>query len=158
MAFVGQASSGELGVYTLVIGRAAIRRYAEALEERPLVEPVVDWQPVRVLVPTVSTRKPVLSLRDARGNVLRTIRPGCYSVGYVDQSPQHGIVVAGVGFPFIGLNPLDPAGRRTVRFVGQRWPSVRQVSGCGWLVAGTYRYWDPAHPRLGGTFRVVDRP
>jgi hypothetical protein len=158
MAYVGRSPSGELGLYTLMLGRAPVRRFAEPLEERPLVEPVVDWQPVRVLVPTVSIRRPIVSVRDAKGNILRTIRPGCYSAGYVDQSKRHGIIVAGVGFAFIGLNLLGPGGGNTVRFVGRRWPSAGQVSNCGWLETGLYRYWDPAHPRLRGTFRVVDRP
>jgi WD40-like Beta Propeller Repeat len=160
IAFIGEdTASGERGVYTVAVGGRPVRRYVQALEATPILEPALDWHPVRLLVPTVALRKPIVSLRDARGAVLRTIRPGCYGVAYVDRSRRHGIFFYGVGFPFIGFNVLGPANTKSVAFVGRRWPRARGFGGnCAWLRVGVYRYRDPAHPRLRGTVRVVDRP
>jgi len=159
IAFIGEdIHSGERGVYTVAVGGSPVRRYVQALEQTPILEPAVDWQPVRLLVPTVALRKPIVSLRDARGTVLRTIQPGCYGVAYVDRSRRHGIFFYGVGFPFIGFNLLGPANTKSVAFVGRRWPRARGFGGnCAWLRPGTYGYRDPAHPKLRGTIHVVDR-
>jgi dipeptidyl aminopeptidase/acylaminoacyl peptidase len=158
IAYTGRDSSGEVGLYMQYLGRGAVRLLAEPVRESPFLEPVVDWQPVRVLVASVSKRKPVVSLRDARGHRLRMVRAGCYSSGYVDRSAENGITFTGVGFSFIGLNPFGPSVRKTVRYVGRHWPKASHVRACGWIRPGRYRFWDPAHPRLRGTFTVVDRP
>ena len=107
MAFVAQSSSGELGVHTLAVGRAAIRRYVEALEERPLVDPLSTGSP------SASSSRPYRRASRSFRSGMQGQRPAHDSARVlqhriIDQSPRHGIVVAGVGFSFIGLNPSTP--------------------------------------------------
>jgi hypothetical protein len=168
LAYAGRLPSGEIGLYTQSVGGRATRVLAEPLRDRPPLEPVIDWQPVRILVVTVSVKKPILSLRDATGKLIRTLRPGCFVLGYVDRSKRHGITFRGVAPAFDGLNPFGvEASRRTVKIVGKFWPVANPERGCRytgprnrryWLLPGSYRYWDPAHPRIRGGFRVIDHP
>jgi dipeptidyl aminopeptidase/acylaminoacyl peptidase len=163
IAYAGRLPSGEIGLYKHLIGGSARRVLVEPLRDRPPIEPVLDWQPVRILVATVSDKKPILALRDATGKPLTTLRPGCYVLAYVDRSSRNGITSTG--------GTLDPFGkqaaRRTVKLVGGYWPVADPAGGCyytgprnrrDWLLPGTYRYWDPAHPRIQGSFRVIDSP
>jgi dipeptidyl aminopeptidase/acylaminoacyl peptidase len=166
IAYVGRASSSEIGLYAVSLGGRVTRVLAEPLRDRPPLEFALDWQPVRVLVATVSDRKPILSLRDAHGKLVNTLRPGCYAPGYVDRSKRHGITFR--GFREDNDEGMDPFGarvaRRTVKLVGSRWAGLSTQRGCssqvgrGWLRPGTYRYLDPANPRIRGSFRVTDRP
>jgi hypothetical protein len=170
IAYSGRLPSGEIGLYTHPIGGRATRVLVEPLRDRPPIEAVLDWQPIRILVATVSDKKPILSLRDAWGKLVKTLRPGCFVLAYVDRSKQHGITFRRVpdsGPEWDGLDPFGlRAAQRTVKIVGRLWP-VAEPSYCfyagprnrrEWLLPGRYRYWDPAHPQIKGGFQVIDRP
>jgi WD40-like Beta Propeller Repeat len=112
--------------------------------ERPFIQPSVDWQRLRVLVATVSDRKPIVSFRDARGHLVKTIRAGAFAYAYVDRSKRHGIMFSwGSG--------------TSASFVGRRWPKPVLTRPAEMLKPGVFRYWCPAHRREHGTFRVIDQ-
>jgi hypothetical protein len=146
VAFAGQSLDGVDAVYVRHFGGPLQRIVLNGDFERPFVETDIDWQQVRVLVATVSARKPFVSFRDGRGRRVKTIRAGAFALAYVDRSKRHGITFS--------TGPLSDS---SVPFVGRRWPNPVSWRSLAILRPGVYRYWCPAHPRERGTYRVIDR-
>jgi hypothetical protein len=144
VTFAGQTRDGLDIVYIRHLGARLQRIVVNTDHGRPFVQLSVDWQ--RILVATVSDRKPIVAFRDAKGHLVRTIRAGAYAFAYVDRSKRHGIT-----FSWGRISDL------TVPFVGRRWPKPTSILSRGILRPGVYRYWCPAHPRERGTYRVIDQ-
>jgi Tol biopolymer transport system component len=121
-------------------------------QQRPFVQASVDWQPIRVLVARVSNRKPVVSITDASGKPVRSLRAGLYVLAKVDRSARHGImVVASRGAP----RGRELGGTATFA-VGRFWPSLT-ASRLSSIPAGLVRFFCPAHRSERGSFRVFER-
>jgi hypothetical protein len=146
LAFAGRSSEGVDIVYVRHPSGVLQRIVINGDKERPFTQLSVDWQPVRVLAATVSTRKPFVSFRDAAGRRVSTVRAGVYALGYVDRSRRHGIRLS--------TGPLSDV---TVPWVGIRWPTSFTGKAAS-LQPGTISYWCPRHPQERGTLRIVDRP
>ena len=146
VTFAGQTREGVDIVYIRHFGGPLQRIVLNGDHERAFVQTSIDWQRVRILVATVSARKPFVSFRDARGHLVRTVRAGAYAFAYVDRSRRHGITFS-----------WGAVSSATVPFVGRRWPNPVSWRSMGVLRPGVYRYWCPAHPRERGKYRVVDR-
>jgi WD40-like Beta Propeller Repeat len=146
VAFAAQ-SGGVDAVYVRHFGGPLQRIVLNGDFERAFVQTSIDWQRVRVLVATVSDRKPYVSFRDAHGRRIKSIRAGAWALAYVDRSRRHGIT-------FSNGRISDS----TVPFIGRRWPSSVPWRSLALLRPGVYRYWCPAHRRERGTYRVVSRP
>lgn len=138
LTFAARSSDGTDALHTWRGG--PISRFVVSGDHWPFAQASVDWQPVRVLVATVSDRGPIVSMRDVNGRHVKTLRAGLYGVAIVDPTRRHGHV-----------SPRLTG--TTARFVGRLWPSLE-----GQLFAeigpGVHRFWCPAHPRERGSFRV----
>jgi dipeptidyl aminopeptidase/acylaminoacyl peptidase len=146
VAFAAQ-SGGVDAVYVRHFGGPLQRIVLNGDFERAFVQTSIDWQRVRVLVATVSDRKPYVSFRDAHGRRIKTIRAGAWALAYVDKSRRHGITFS--------WGPLSDS---SVAFVGRRWPNPVSWRSLTLMRPGVYRYWCPAHRRERGTYRIVSRP
>lgn len=158
LAFIGRPAGGGgyADLYQMEIGHAIHELNVGDSGDQPIAEDAVAWQPVRVLVETVSSRRPYVSLRDAQGHKLSTIRGGRLALAYVDHSKTGGWAWS--------LGPQGFVGGWTVKFTGTRWPKLfaagvdDQNSTSGDWKLGTVTYWDPKHKRRRGSFTVVDAP
>jgi dipeptidyl aminopeptidase/acylaminoacyl peptidase len=142
LTFAARSSNGTDALHTWRGG--PISRFVVSTDhERPFVQASVDWQPVRVLVATVSHRRPIVSMRDVNGRQVKTLRAGLYAFAIVDPSRRHSIVWP----PEIGTS---------ARFVGRHWPSLegQRLTEVG---PGLRRFWCPVHPRERGSYRVFDQ-
>lgn len=146
LAFAGRSSDGVDTVFVRHPSGVLQRIVISGDMERPFTQLSVDWQPVRVLVATVSARKPIVSFRDAAGRRVSTVRAGAWALAYVDRSRRHGIRLS-----------TGPLSDLTVPWVGTRW-RASFTGKAGTLQPGTLRYWCPRHPQERGTLRIVDRP
>lgn len=155
LAFVGvPTGGGKADLYEMQLGHR-IQDLAVAVDQ-PLAQLSLAWQPVRVLVETVSDHPPYVSVRDAQGHRLSKIRGGALELAYVDHSKHHGFAWS--------LGRQGYIGSWTIRFTGVRWPKLSangidhldSTSG-GWM-PGRVTYWDPAHKHIRGSFRIVDAP
>jgi len=147
VAFAAQSPDGVDAVYVRHFGGPLQRIVLNGDQERPFVQTNIDWQHVRVLVATVSDRKPYVSFRDAYGRRIKTIRAGAWALAYVDRSRRHGITFS-----------WGPISSETVPYVGRRWPNPVPWRSLTLMRPGVYRYWCRAHPRERGTYRVISRP
>lgn len=121
--------------------------------ESPFASTGVSWQHVRMIVPTISDKRPYVTVRDGYGRRLSTIPAGAYDYAYVDHSRRRGFAWS------LGLS--GHVGLPTIKYVGTDWPTVAHDEAYGYLATikpGKVTYWDVAHKNVRGSFRVVDRP
>jgi WD40 repeat protein len=155
LAFAGTPAGGGpvvLYVDRLGHGISAIT-VGDGNYESPFASASVSWQKVRMIVPTISDRRPYVTVRDGYGRRLRSIPAGVFDLAYVDHSRSRGFAWS------LGLE--GHVGGITIKYVGVAWPTVGhgEVNGeLGMLKPQVVKYWDVAHKNVRGSFRVVDRP
>ena len=137
LTFAARSSDGTDALHTWRGG--PISRFVVSGDHAPFVQASVDWQPIRVLVATVSDRKPIVSMRDVNGRQVKSLRAGMYAFAFVDRTRRHGIIWS----PLTGVSTL---------FVGRRGrPSRAPFHEVG---PGLRRFWCPAHRAERGSYRV----
>ena len=155
LAFAGTPAGGGpvvLYVDRLGHGISAIT-VGDGNYESPFASASVSWQKVRMIVPTISDRRPYVTVRDGYGHRLSTIPAGVFDFAYVDHSRRRGFAWS------LGLE--GRVGTVTIKEVGVFWPAVGHDEAYGelrMLKPQVVKYWDVAHKNVRGSFRVVDKP
>jgi len=155
VAFEGAPSGGGpvvLYVDKLGHGISAIQ-VGSSEYDSPFAATGVSWQHVRMIVPTISDKRPYVTVRDGYGHRFSTIPAGAYDYAYVDHSRRRGFAWS------LGLS--GHVGGPTIKYTGTDWPGVARDEAYGYLGVLKPRkvtFWDFAHKNVRGSFRVVDRP